>query len=108
MHEPLITRVLLPGLLGLLGPLASQLWLAWCQQQGRLRLLEYRLDILQRQAGIEPLQALRQECMPLLQANRSLEAIRLFRQRTGADQRSARTQVRAWMGEVAAAAAVSG
>ena len=74
---------------------------AWREQLGRLRLLEYKLDILQRQAGIEPLQALRQECLPLMQANRSLQAIRLFRQRTGADQRTARHQVDAWMAEVA-------
>lgn len=74
---------------------------AWREQRGRLRLLEYKLDILQRQAGIEPLQALRQECLPLMQANRSLQAIRLFRQRTGADQRTARNQVDAWMAVVA-------
>lgn len=74
---------------------------AWREQLGRLRLLEYKLEILQRQAGIEPLQALRQECLPLMQANRSLEAIRLFRQRTGADTRTARHQVDAWMAEVA-------
>lgn len=78
---------------------------AWREQLGRLRLLEYKLDILQRQAGIEPLQALHQACLPLMQANRSLEAIRLFRQRTGADQRTTRHQIDAWMVEVAVAMA---
>lgn len=82
--------------------LALAVWRSWRQQQGRLRLLEYRLDLLQRDAGIEPLADLRQECLPLMRRNRSLETMRLFRQRTGADPATARNQVDAWMAEVAA------
>lgn len=70
-------------------------------RQRRDRYLYRRIDMLFRHLGIDPDAEVREEVMPLLRSNRKVPAMRIYRQRTGADLQTAQQVVERWMMEVA-------
>jgi hypothetical protein len=63
--------------------------------------LQRRLDALMEHLGVDPDALVREEVTPLLRANRKMAAMRIYRQRTGADHVTAQRVVEGWMAQVA-------